>query len=132
MDKLLEKALEAREMAYAPYSGFRVGAALETESGEIFSAANLENASLGLSVCAERNAVARAVHSGQRRFTRIAISSDAPFGVPPCGACRQVLQEFAEDLEILLIDEDGSARSYRLKELLPAPFTPEQLREAGE
>ena len=120
--ELLDLARQARERAYAPYSGFRVGAALECAGGEAFAAANVENASLGLSVCAERNAVAAALAAGHRDFVRVAIVSDGDSSVPPCGACRQVLREFAEDLEVLLDDGAGGWRSLRLSELLPEAF----------
>jgi len=119
---LAARALEAKQRAYAPYSKFRVGAALLAADGSCYSAANLENASLGLSVCAERNAVAQAVSAGRRSFLKIAIASDGDTCVPPCGACRQVLREFCEDLDVLLVDPDGSWRSLRLSELFPEAF----------
>ena len=120
--ELLDRARDVRERAYAPYSGFRVGAAIETEDGDVFTGANVENVVLGLSVCAERHAVAAAVAAGKRNFRRLAIVSDGESSVPPCGACRQVLREFAEDLEILLGDAKGGWRSLRLSELLPEAF----------
>ncbi|MCB1163350.1 MAG: cytidine deaminase [Candidatus Krumholzibacteriia bacterium] len=119
---LAEAALAAREGAHAPYSGFRVGAALACADGEIVSGANLENASLGLSVCAERNAVARAVFTGRREWRALAIATDAPDFVPPCGACLQVLREFASDLPLLLVNADGDVQRRRLGEFLPHPF----------
>jgi cytidine deaminase len=119
---LCQEALAARDRAHAPYSGFRVGAALLCEDGEVVTAANLENSSLGLSVCAERNAVARAVYLGKRSWKKLAIATDAEDTIPPCGACRQVLMEFARDLEILLVQSDGQWRSVRLSELYPQPF----------
>lgn len=119
---LIAAALAARAGAHAPYSGFRVGVALACADGTVFSAANLENASLGLSVCAERNAVAAAVFAGQRAWTAIAIATDAPGFTPPCGACLQVLREFAAELTILLVDRDGAVERHRLSEFLPHPF----------
>ena len=123
---LIARALAARNRAHAPYSGFRVGAALLCDdAGEerLVESANLENASLGLSVCAERNAVARAIYLGLRRWTKLAIATDAERGIPPCGACLQVLREFTPDLEILLVDAHGGCEVRRLAELLPQPFT---------
>ncbi len=128
---LAARALDAREAAYAPYSGFRVGAALLCADGELIEAGNLENASLGLSVCAERNAAARAVFTGRREWRRLAIATDAEDFIPPCGACLQVLREFEPELEILLVRGDGSFRKARLPELLPQPFT-DYPRGAGD
>jgi cytidine deaminase len=120
---LATAALEARTLAYAPYSGFRVGAALLCADGTVVTAANLENASFGLSVCAERNAVARAIQTGHRQWTRLAIATDAAEQIPPCGACLQVLREFADDLDILLVNREGDFSRVKLSELLPHPFT---------
>ena len=119
---LCQAALAARDGAHVPYSGFRVGAALLCEDGALIRAANLENASLGLSVCAERNAVARAVFEGHRIWRKLAIATDAEDFVPPCGACRQVLAEFANDLEILLVNRRGERRALQLADLIPVPF----------
>jgi cytidine deaminase len=119
---LIAAALAARAGAHAPYSGFRVGVALACADGTIFSAANLENASLGLSVCAERNAVAAAVFAGQRAWAAIAIATDAAGFTPPCGACLQVMREFAAELTILLVDRQGAVERRRLSEFLPHPF----------
>ena len=118
--------MEARQHAYAPYSDFAVGAALLTASGEVVTGCNVENASYGLTLCAERAAVVGAVSQGHRRFLRLALS--VPGGGAPCGACRQVLHEFAPDLELLLGDESGTlvTRS-TLGDLLPNPFGPDQL-----
>jgi cytidine deaminase len=124
--QLAREALAAREGSHSPYSGFRVGVALLCEDGSLIRAANLENASLGLSVCAERNAVAAAVSSGRRRWARLAIATDADGFIPPCGACLQVLREFVpagEELEILLVNREGERERRRLGEFLPLPFT---------
>jgi cytidine deaminase len=123
---LLNAAREAAARAYAPYSRFPVGAALEAEDGRLFTGCNVENASYGLTVCAERTALFSAVAAGCRRFKRIAIAAGTGLEpATPCGACRQVLAEFAmPDLEILLVtlDRPDSLRRFRLGDLLPHAF----------
>ena len=126
MEKLTRMALAAQERAYAPYSRFRVGAALEAESGRVFAGANVENASYGLAICAERVALGAAVVEGERRFRRIVVVTDIDPPAAPCGACRQVLAEFGLDLEVHAIGPAGS-RSWRLAELLSDPFGPGDL-----
>ena len=120
--ELINIAVEAAGEAYAPYSGFRVGAALECADGTVFTGCNVENASYGLSVCAERTAVFKAVSEGRRSFRRLAVFAEGEEYCMPCGACRQVLQEFAPELEILSARGDGRYVSYALRELLPHPF----------
>ena len=115
-------ALAAREHAYAPFSKFRVGAALEDESGRVHSGCNVENASYGLTLCAERVAVFKAISEGVRRFRRIAIAADTETLTPPCGACRQILWEFCGDIEILLCNPRGKNETLRLKDLFPRAF----------
>lgn len=105
---LIEAALRAREQSYSPYSQFRVGAALRCADGLIVTGANVENASFGLSICAERAAVFRAVAEGRRDFLAIAVVADPAAPVPPCGACRQVLLEFAPDMPVILAGADGA------------------------
>ena len=117
---LIAKAMEAREKAYAPYSDFAVGAALLAKSGRIYTGCNVENASYGLSNCAERTAVFKAVSEGERDFEAIAVVTDK--GVTPCGACRQVLLEFGEDIQVIVGDETGGYRVFGLQELLPEAF----------
>ncbi len=121
--ELLDSAREVRKNAYAPYSGFGVGAALLTSDGQVFTGVNVENASLGLSACAERNAVAVAVAAGHRDFERLAIVTGAEHPTMPCGVCRQVLWEFTHDLEILVETLDGELVVTTLRELYPRPFT---------
>jgi cytidine deaminase len=122
MDALLEAALAARENAHAPYSHFRVGAALEDTAGRLHTGCNIENASYGLTVCAERVAVFKAISEGVRRFRRLATAADAATLAPPCGACRQVLWELCGDIEVLLVNPRGQTESHRLKDLFPRPF----------
>jgi cytidine deaminase len=121
-DQLLEAARAAREHAFAPFSKFRVGAALETDGGTVVTGCNVENATYGLTICAERVAVVKAISEGHRRFTRIAIVADTSNPTPPCGACRQILWEFGGNLEVLLGDLRGHTAQFSLKDLLPQPF----------
>jgi cytidine deaminase len=126
-DSLISAARSAQARAYAPYSQFRVGAALEAADGTVFVGCNVENASYGLTICAERAAICAAVSAGAKRFRRAVVVSDVDPPAAPCGACRQVLAEFGLDLSI---DGVGSKRTvnWRLSDLLPAAFGPEQLR----
>lgn len=120
--ELLNAAKEAAKNAYVPYSKFCVGAALECEDGRVFSGCNVENAALGSTICAERTAVCKAISEGARQFRRIAIWADSQDYCYPCGACRQVLVEFAPELEVLIGRGDGKYVSYKLAKLLPGVF----------
>ena len=120
--ELLKIAFEASKNAYAPYSRFAVGAALECMDGTVFTGCNVENAALGSSICAERTAVCKAVSEGQTRFRRIAIYADSPNYCMRCGACRQVLAEFSTDMEVLCAKSGGRYVSYRLEQLMPHQF----------
>ena len=122
MDVLLAAALAARENAFAPFSKFRVGAAVEDESGRIHTGCNVENATYGLTLCAERVAIFKAISEGARQFKRVAVAADTDALTPPCGACRQILWEFCGDVEITLVNPRGKTETYRLKELFPRPF----------
>ena len=113
------------ERAYAPYSNFKVGAALLLEDGSVVGACNVENASYGLSVCAERSAMAAAVAAGLRRPAAVAVAASRPGRCPPCGACRQFLSEFNPEMAVIL-KEHGVLRTYRLDELLPVRFELEE------
>jgi cytidine deaminase len=117
--QLIERAKDARERAYAPYSRFAVGAALLTTSNEVFCGCNVENLSFGLTSCAERNAVFAAVQAGQRRFTAVAVVADSIAPVTPCGACRQVLAEFGLDLIVISANLQGATYQTGIAELLP-------------
>lgn len=121
-DALVEAALAARENAFAPFSKFRVGAAIEDADGRIHTGCNVENATYGLTVCAERVAIFKAISEGVRDFRRIAVAADTETLTPPCGACRQILWEFCGDVELILANPRGKTESYRLKDLFPKPF----------
>ncbi|MFQ5703108.1 MAG: cytidine deaminase [Gemmatimonadales bacterium] len=125
-DPVVAAAVDARSNAYAPYSGFAVGAAVETEDGRIFTGANVENASYGLTNCAERAAIGAAVAAGARRFTRVVVVTDSSPPAAPCGACRQVMSEFGGDPIVEARGPEGSMR-WRLSELLPSAFGREDL-----
>lgn len=121
-DPLLSAALAARANAHAPFSNFRVGAALEDSSGRIHTGCNVENATYGLTLCAERVAVFKAISEGAREFSRIAVAADTDSLTPPCGACRQILWEFCGDIEVVLVNPRGLSETMRMKDLFPRPF----------
>lgn len=125
-DTLVDAARAAQQRAYAPYSRFRVGCALEADDGRVFVGCNVENASYGLTICAERAAVCAAIVAGAQRFRRAVVVSDADPPAAPCGACRQVLSEFGRDLRVDGVGAAG-AISWTIAELLPAAFGSEQL-----
>jgi len=119
---LLEAARQVRLNAQAAYSGFKVGAALELQDGSIVSGCNIENASYGLTLCAERVALVKALSDGSTKFTRIAVAADTDAPTPPCGPCRQLLWEYCGDIEVILSNLNGPTARLRLAELLPMPF----------
>jgi cytidine deaminase len=125
---LIAKAVEARENALAPYSGFKVGAALRTDDDRVYTGCNIENASYGLSICAERVALWKALSEGARKFREMAIVSDAEVLTSPCGACRQLLWEYCGDIRIHLHSLKGLNEEHRLVELFPYPFDSRSLR----
>ena len=121
-DACATAAIAARAHAFAPYSKFRVGAAIEDAEGRIHTGCNVENATYGLTLCAERVAVFKAISEGVRKFRRVAVAADTDVLTPPCGACRQILWEFCGDVEIALVNLHGKTETYRLKDLFPKPF----------
>jgi len=126
---LIAAAAAARERAYAPYSNFKVGAALRTRSGRVYTGCNIENAAFGPSVCAERTAMFKAISEGEREFEAIAVVTHN--GVSPCGTCRQVMMEFAPHLTVIIADTQGNVRTTTIDDLLPDGFLPSQLPAAG-
>jgi cytidine deaminase len=120
--ELVRLALKARQNACAPYSNFKVGAALLASTGKVFTGSNVENATYGLTVCAERVALWKALSEGERKFSHLAVASRSRRPAPPCGACRQLLWEFCGDLEVILANTKGFTQSHRLASLFPEPF----------
>ncbi len=119
---LVKAAQKAKSRSHSPYSGFRVGAALLTSTGSVITGCNIENSSFSLTICAERTALFKAVSEGSRSFRAIAIATDSERFIPPCGACRQVIQDLAGDIDIILVTKRGKTMATRLRELLPMPF----------
>jgi len=130
--KLIELAKQAREHAYAPYSHFKVGAALLTRSGKVYTACNIENASYGLTICAERVALFKAISEGEREFTKIAVVADVDGYCAPCGACRQVMREFGKQIEVIMANLAGMYTVQTIDELLPGAFVAGDLQTAKE
>lgn len=121
-DDLISAATEVREIAYAPYSNFKVGAAVETEGGEIYTGCNVESASYGLTVCAERVAIWKGISHGETKFSRIAVVVDTEELTPPCGVCRQIIWEFCGDVPVILSNLHGKSETVQMSELLPRAF----------
>ncbi len=121
-EELCKKAVDMLKMAYVPYSHFPVGAALECDDGTVYTGCNIENAGYTPTNCAERTAVFKAVSEGHRKFTRIAIAADTDRFTAPCGVCRQVLNEFAEDMDVILVNNKGETLDLTLRQLLPYGF----------
>jgi cytidine deaminase len=126
---LIRQAIEARKRAYVPYSSFPVGAALLTRSGKIYTGCNVENASYGLTVCAERVAIWKAISEGETKFEALAVATN--IGGSPCGACRQVMAEFAPGMAVLIADLSGNVTLLSAADLLPLAFTPQHLQQAA-
>ena len=121
-ERLVAEAFRSRGNAVSHRSGFAVGAAIEAEDGTIFGGCNVENSTYGLTVCAERVAIWKALSEGVRRFRAVAVVTGADSPTPPCGACRQILWEFAGDVPVVSVTADGKRKTYRMSELLPEPF----------
>ena len=126
-DGLLEQAKKAKDNAYVPYSNFRVGAALLCKNGDVYSGCNVENAAYSPTCCAERVAVFKAVSSGNKEFEAIAVTSDSDDVTYPCGVCRQVLAEFAPEMDVISSDKDLKSEVLRVNELLPRAFTGKEM-----
>lgn len=128
---LIETAKGARERAVAPFSNFRVGAAVETEAGKVYTGCNVESASYGMTVCAERVAIWKALSEGERCFGRLVIVADTETVTPPCGTCRQIIWEFCRDATVVLANLRGDVETMKIRELLPQAFDARFLKEAG-
>jgi cytidine deaminase len=122
LKKLIESAKQVREKAHAPFSEFKVGAAVETKDGRVFIGCNIESASYGLTVCAERVAIWKAVSEGEKEFTNLTVVADSEELTPPCGACRQIIWEFCGDVPVTFANLTGSVETVQMKELLPRAF----------
>ena len=121
-DELIAAAAEVRERAYAPYSNFKVGAAVETEDGKIYTGCNVESASDGLTVCGERVAIWKGISRGETKFSRVAVVVDTEELTPPCGVCRQIIWEFCGDVPVILSNLHGKSETVQMSELLPRAF----------
>ncbi len=119
---MIEAATEARDKAFAPYSNFKVGAAVKTENGKIYTGCNIENASYGLTICAERVAIFKAISEGETEFSEIAVVADTEELTPPCGACRQIIWEFCGDVPVICANLKGDVETMPMNELLPKAF----------
>ena len=131
LQSLINEAIQAREKSFAPFSNFRVGAAVETEDGEVYTGCNIESASYGLTVCAERIAIWKAVSEGARCFGRLVIVADTESLTPPCGTCRQIIWEHCRNTTIVLANLRGDSETVDIHHLLPRAFDAKFLREAG-
>lgn len=131
MLSLLQRSVKAKEHSHSPYSKFRVGAALLTDTGEIIDGCNVENASYGLSICAERTALVKAVSMGFKKFLAVAVSTDMEEFIAPCGACRQFISEFGSSCDVYLVKPDLSYKKISISELLPLAFTSSELERAS-
>ena len=129
---LAKKAAAARKHSYSPYSGFRVGAALLTKSGKVYTGCNVEISSFALTLCAERTALFKAMSEGERHFQAIAVATEEDGFTAPCGACRQVIMDLAGDIDIVMTNKNGEARVLKMSELFPYPFGPKNFRKQSK
>jgi cytidine deaminase len=129
---LIEAALQARSQSIAPFSSFQVGAAVRAESGKVYTGCNIESASYGLTVCAERVAIWKALSEGERHFTELAVVADTETLTPPCGTCRQIIWEFAKSANIVFANLRGETETFQIAELLPRAFDARFLKSAGK
>ncbi len=129
---LAKKAAAARKHSYSPYSGFRVGAALLTRSGKVYTGCNVEISSFALTLCAERTALFKAMSEGERQFLAIAVATDEDGFTSPCGACRQVIMDLAGDIDFVMTNKNGEARVLKMSELFPYPFGPKNFRKQAK
>jgi cytidine deaminase len=129
LEELVRAARQARDRAIAPYSRFKVGAVLETADGALVTGCNIENATFGLTMCAERVALFKALSEGHRNFSRVVVVADTKTPTPPCGPCRQLLWEYAGDAEVVLANAGGVCATYRVIDLLPVPFDQRNIDE---
>jgi cytidine deaminase len=129
VEEVVRAALAAREQSVAPFSGFLVGAAVRTDTGKIYTGCNIESASYGLTVCAERVAIWKALSEGERNFTNLAVAADTQILTPPCGTCRQIIWEFAKHADIVMVNLSGDRESVHIEHLLPRAFDARFLKE---
>jgi len=132
LQPLIEAAREAREFSVAPFSNFKVGAAVKTESGKVYTGCNVESASYGLTVCAERVAIWKALSEGERNFTELAVVADTETLTPPCGTCRQIIWEFARGANIVFANLNGKSEEFHMADLLPHAFDAKFLKKSNE
>lgn len=128
-EEVIAAALAARQQSVAPFSGFLVGAAVRTDTGKIFTGCNIESASYGLTVCAERVAIWKALSEGERKFTNLAVAADTQTLTPPCGTCRQIIWEFAKHADIVMVNCQGDRETVHIENLLPRAFDARFLKE---
>lgn len=126
---LVQRARSARTHSHSPYSHFRVGAAIQTAGGKVFTGCNIENSSYGLTICAERTAIFKAISEGHRKFKAIAIATDDRGFTSPCGACRQVIMDLAGNIDFVMSNKNGDIRVFKMSELFPFPFDDASLRK---
>lgn len=126
---LIQKAVEAKEFSFSPYSNFRVGSVVLTQDDKVYTGCNVENSTYGLTICAERNAIFKAMSEGERKFKAIVIASDSPDYISPCGACRQIIYDHCGEIDIICTNNKGEYKIYKTSELLPFAFGDKDLNK---